>query len=413
MKKTITKLLCVTLLIALTSETLLADAWCKARKNCKITPKYVAFAAIYFAGGLESGKYGKDKGCGYATKGPFRSYYNGVEVAHAYSWVGDANRNGIVERWSTLYPYSTDAGYFVNTEPTQVEGYSYSSLTSPQVNIGGGGTNGGGIISMQKVDVKLSADANSQFGSIFHVIVWKRNDIVDPATGEVIEDENITAEKILWDASVRIENGRIYTTGGFKEGDFSVTYSDMGINAALTGGQKMLRVMNVSSGERLRNEGMVLDIERDIRQPLRRENPRRVPIEVINDVNTDNIEVYAVASGGYGTYRDIYAPAAAKTDNNMQNNESIAKLNEIVFDNYPQPFSDQTTIQFSVPETQQIVVEVFNINGKRVATLFDAVANKEENYAVDFQASNLPRGLYICRFRGATQVLTRKLLLLY
>jgi Secretion system C-terminal sorting domain len=80
--------------------------------------------------------------------------------------------------------------------------------------------------------------------------------------------------------------------------------------------------------------------------------------------------------------------------------------------NYPNPFNPSTAIQFTVPSSGRAVLKVFNVLGQEVAALFDGEAAAGVRHEVQFNASNLPSGIYFSRldFDGKMQV--RKMLLL-
>ncbi|WP_138429977.1 FG-GAP-like repeat-containing protein [Fodinibius saliphilus] len=78
--------------------------------------------------------------------------------------------------------------------------------------------------------------------------------------------------------------------------------------------------------------------------------------------------------------------------------------------NYPNPFNPTTQISYSVPQTAEVTLEVFNILGKRVATLIDE-QKQPGTYKVTFNGSNLASGLYLYRLKAGSYVATRKLIL--
>jgi hypothetical protein len=65
--------------------------------------------------------------------------------------------------------------------------------------------------------------------------------------------------------------------------------------------------------------------------------------------------------------------------------------------NYPNPFNPTTTIEFALERDALITARVYNTLGQEVAIL----ANKEEFTEgvndLEFDASNLPSGVYYCR----------------
>ncbi len=84
--------------------------------------------------------------------------------------------------------------------------------------------------------------------------------------------------------------------------------------------------------------------------------------------------------------------------------------------NYPNPFNGFTTIKYDVPfdennETLQIKLTVYDILGRKVATLVDKY-EKPGTYEILFNGNNLSSGVYIYRLRGENFVQTRKMLLL-
>ncbi len=79
--------------------------------------------------------------------------------------------------------------------------------------------------------------------------------------------------------------------------------------------------------------------------------------------------------------------------------------------NYPNPFNPGTTIKFSLPKQTQIKLNLYNMLGELVETI--AEGNYEAgNYKINFNASNLPTGVYIYRIESDAFVQTKKMMLL-
>ncbi|RKY90881.1 MAG: hypothetical protein DRQ13_12090, partial [Ignavibacteriae bacterium] len=79
--------------------------------------------------------------------------------------------------------------------------------------------------------------------------------------------------------------------------------------------------------------------------------------------------------------------------------------------NYPNPFNPSTNIKYSVPELSFVNIIVFNLIGEEIATLVNEEL-QSGNYEVNFDAANLPSGIYFYRFQTASFVETKKMVLL-
>ena len=84
--------------------------------------------------------------------------------------------------------------------------------------------------------------------------------------------------------------------------------------------------------------------------------------------------------------------------------------------NYPNPFNPTTIISYRLAKGSHVRLTVWNILGRRVATLVDA--NQQSGpHQVTFNASQLASGVYFYRLRasegtGGNRVLVKKMLLM-
>ena len=101
----------------------------------------------------------------------------------------------------------------------------------------------------------------------------------------------------------------------------------------------------------------------------------------------------------FGWYRDrlIYSDI-----NNQRNGTSVLLSLEnkaqypaefTLFQNYPNPFNSTTVISFHLPQTQLIVLELFDINGKKIKTLLKGILGSG-SHSVTINGNNLSSGVY-------------------
>lgn len=80
--------------------------------------------------------------------------------------------------------------------------------------------------------------------------------------------------------------------------------------------------------------------------------------------------------------------------------------------NYPNPFSNQTSIDLELQQNMHVTVTIWNIVGQKVATLADRVMEAGGPYQLSWNAPpNMPSGIYICKVEAGGKVLTRKMTL--
>jgi hypothetical protein len=82
-----------------------------------------------------------------------------------------------------------------------------------------------------------------------------------------------------------------------------------------------------------------------------------------------------------------------------------------LYNNYPNPFNPSTNIKFDVAKTGVVKLEVFDILGRKVATLFDG-KKSVGTHTLTFDASSLSSGVYFTRFTAGNTVQVQKMTLL-
>jgi len=80
--------------------------------------------------------------------------------------------------------------------------------------------------------------------------------------------------------------------------------------------------------------------------------------------------------------------------------------------NYPNPFNPTTTIKFTIPSGERATLKVYDILGRKVATLLDEQRHAGESQQVVFDASNLVSGVYFYRLQAGKTTSTKKLVVL-
>ncbi|VAX15716.1 hypothetical protein MNBD_IGNAVI01-2834 [hydrothermal vent metagenome] len=139
-----------------------------------------------------------------------------------------------------------------------------------------------------------------------------------------------------------------------------------------------------------------------------------IPGNWINNVFIDNNENvwFAFAdtipnSNGLAIYNEN--GIVGITDVDEQKNNILVKYG--LSQNYPNPFNPTTTIAYQIPNDGFVNLVVYNTLGQVVSTLVNEYQTSSK-YSVQFDASNLPSGVYFYRLESGSFIKVNKMLLL-
>ena len=154
--------------------------------------------------------------------------------------------------------------------------------------------------------------------------------------------------------------------------------------------------------------------------------------DIIPARGSDQVEFKWPVSGNVGAYPRIYAVIDADnqlTEIHENNNKSWGILNKssatgienkegtknaqasnILYQNYPNPVRHQTTIPYHLNEAEWVNLSIFDISGKKVATLVSQFQPKGK-YWIKWNSNNFLSGIYFYRLETSKGIVqTRKLI---
>jgi len=143
------------------------------------------------------------------------------------------------------------------------------------------------------------------------------------------------------------------------------------------------------------------------------EYPYSNEISEVGDFNNDGYADILVGNSTYNNngkvwlYTDPGAPLSIEYPGTGSNIITEFHLEQ----NYPNPFNPFTVISYQLPVAGNVILKVFDVLGKEIATL----VNEEKsagNYEIDFNASSLSSGIYFYRLQAGSFVQTKKMILL-
>ena len=128
-------------------------------------------------------------------------------------------------------------------------------------------------------------------------------------------------------------------------------------------------------------------------------------------INQANAAIYTLNSTW--TYSDKgYRPADLKMRQILGvPGKNSVPLTMSLQGNYPNPFNPTTTIRYSLSQSANVKVEIFDVLGRRIAVLVDEHQNIG-TYDVKFNAQHFASGIYFVRMRAGEYNKIHKMTLL-
>lgn len=108
---------------------------------------------------------------------------------------------------------------------------------------------------------------------------------------------------------------------------------------------------------------------------------------------------------------EAQASIAVIVETSVSNEMDELPLEFSLEQNYPNPFNPATNIKFSLPKASMVRMAVFDMLGRKVATLVNE-QKAAGRYTVRFEAGSLSSGTYIYRIEAGSFTQTKKLMLI-
>lgn len=139
------------------------------------------------------------------------------------------------------------------------------------------------------------------------------------------------------------------------------------------------------------------------------------PNEIDNIQNPFEKKVidYDLALNNKAGENEIVIKVEKLKNNKSQGDLNFEEKNNVTLNqNFPNPFNPSTLIRFELPETSEVTLKIYSMNGADVATLVDNRHLNQGINEVEFNAGDLPSGIYIYSLNAGNFTENRKMILL-
>jgi hypothetical protein len=121
--------------------------------------------------------------------------------------------------------------------------------------------------------------------------------------------------------------------------------------------------------------------------------------------------VRAVNIAGNSEWTPIWSFTTRTFPPGLERSNKDIPFNIILKQNYPNPFNFSTTIEFSLPESDYVILQVYNTMGQQIETLITDQVDAG-NYKYIWTARNIVGGTYFYQLKTNSSVDTKKLIFL-
>jgi glutamine cyclotransferase len=292
----------------------------------------------------------------------------GMTFDGEYLWVSDYQTD-------LLYQISTDDGTvqrYITAPGDYVEGMAFDGTYLWASDNNGEGNNSDVIYKLDPAngDIILALDIDLNWT---HGITWD---------GEYIWANDFDTHRIY---KLNPDNGQIITSIPTSSGSIGLTWDGM-----------YLWTDDLSTDDLRKLDPLTGDVLLYVNSP--HTNPR--------DMAWDGYYVWVLAWQNATIYQvDVGGPPTA-VDNHDRMPSSLNLIS-----NYPNPFNAITTIRYNLPVASDVVIDIYDILGRKVRILEDE-RKQAGTHVVDFDASGLASGIYFYRLQTGDVVESKGMLLL-
>jgi hypothetical protein len=268
---------------------------------------------------------------------------------------------------------------------------------------------------------KTSSTFNTTAGTVVHLggasranIYWLVEGAVTLGASSSVLEGTILCNDVITVGATAVVNGALLGNGAITVNAVSVLPVE--IVSFTTTANGMNANLRWSTATEVNNYGF--DVERRLINSQSSTLNSWAKIGFVKGSGTSNSAhsySYTDASVSSGTYayrlKQIDNNGTYKYSSETEVMVSVPKafaLNQ----NYPNPFNPTTTLQFTLGNDGMTSLQVYNMLGQKVATLFNGNAEAGRMYQVTLDASKLTSGVYLYRLESGSFVSTKKLILM-
>jgi hypothetical protein len=127
--------------------------------------------------------------------------------------------------------------------------------------------------------------------------------------------------------------------------------------------------------------------------------------------NSSNLYLFNYAFTGGGNNDEITGVYKTSITVTSIESEKLLPNHFELFQNYPNPFNPSTTIEFTISQTENVSLKIFNSLGEEVASLLNETLSPG-SYKLNFHTETLSSGVYIYQLSAGNLIQTKKMTLL-